>query len=208
MEPATSVEHVPAKCFFPKGHRVNLITVPSCSVHNNDTAKDDEYVRGILVCSSRNNQVALGHWKGDVRRTFMHSPKLFLKTFKTQIGNSFFHDRQRIDNLMIKIAYGVYFHTYKMCWHSYPSPYYKQFFDEYGKTDIELRLPNHSSLPEWHIYVGENQSFFKYQFFDGTVNGKTDCILRMVFYGGFEVIIVPHDEKVNLPYDCQSGEPK
>lgn len=50
---ATSVEHVPAKCFFPKEHRKNLITVPSCEQHNNETSKDDEYVRGIIVASKR-----------------------------------------------------------------------------------------------------------------------------------------------------------
>lgn len=55
---ATSVEHAPAKCFFPIEHRKNLITVPSCEQHNNETSKDDEYVRGIIVASKGNNETA------------------------------------------------------------------------------------------------------------------------------------------------------
>jgi len=39
-DPATGVEHVPAKCFFTKGQRENLITVPSCELHNNATSKN------------------------------------------------------------------------------------------------------------------------------------------------------------------------
>lgn len=126
-EPATGVEHVPAKCFFPKGHSLNLITVPSCAPHNNATSKDDEYARGIIVSCSGNNKLALSHWRGNVRKTYLHSPKLFLKTFQTQRENSFFHDRERIDALMVKIGYALYFHVFKKSWNCRPVPFYKHF---------------------------------------------------------------------------------
>jgi hypothetical protein len=119
--PATSVEHVPAKCFFPIGQRINLITVPSCSLHNNDTSKDDEYTRGIIVSSAGNNQVATHHWKNNVLKSYKHSPKLFLTTFKNRKDKSFFHDRARIDSVMIKIAYGLYFYIFKKVWQSSPA---------------------------------------------------------------------------------------
>ena len=51
----TSREHTPPRGFFPTNHRVNLITVPSCSVHNEDTSKDDEYERNIITASINNN---------------------------------------------------------------------------------------------------------------------------------------------------------
>jgi hypothetical protein len=76
-ELATSVEHVPAKCFFPKGQRQNLITVPSCPRHNNETSKDDEYVRGIIVTARGTNKLAIDHWRRDVRKSYLHAPSYF-----------------------------------------------------------------------------------------------------------------------------------
>lgn len=47
----TGVEHIPPRCFFPKGKRNELITVTSCDIHNQEKSKDDEYVRAILLGS-------------------------------------------------------------------------------------------------------------------------------------------------------------
>jgi hypothetical protein len=43
-EPATSREHFPPKSLFPRGGNLQLKTVPSCTVHNNDKSKDDLYL--------------------------------------------------------------------------------------------------------------------------------------------------------------------
>ncbi len=190
-EAATGVEHVPARCFFPREHRVNLITVPSCSRHNNETSKDDEYARGIIVSALGNNKLAIDHRRDPVRRSYLHSPKLFQNTFQIQKKDAFFHDRDRIDNLMIKIAYALYYHSYRKIWESKPEPYYKQFLFDDGKSDIEVRLPNYETLPKYDIYEGGNKSVFKYHFLEGKINGKNNCLLRMVFYEGFEVLILP-----------------
>lgn len=58
---ATSEEHVPPKCVFPKrtSLRKNLIKVPSCDVHNLRKSKDDELLRHILASAPANNQIAL-----------------------------------------------------------------------------------------------------------------------------------------------------
>jgi hypothetical protein len=47
-QPATSKEHVPPRCLFPKGQRDRLITVPSCDTHNREKSQDDEYLRDVL----------------------------------------------------------------------------------------------------------------------------------------------------------------
>lgn len=47
----TGVEHIPPRCFFPKGKRNNLITVDSCDVHNQEKSKEDEYIRAIFLSS-------------------------------------------------------------------------------------------------------------------------------------------------------------
>jgi len=190
-EPATSVEHVPARCFFPKGQRHNLITVPSCSLHNLDTSKDDEYVRGIIVSSLGNNSLARQHWKGAVRQSYIHSPKLFLKTFENRKDNSFFHDRDRVDGLMIKIAYGLYYHTFNKIWNAIPAPFYKQFHFDDGKTDIEVRMPDYGKIPEYNIFEGANPAVFKYYYLEGKNNGEHNVFFKLVFYDSFEVFIMP-----------------
>ena len=53
---ATSHEHVPPQCLFPKmkeidngkDYRKSLIRVPSCDEHNSKKSSDDEYLRNIL----------------------------------------------------------------------------------------------------------------------------------------------------------------
>ena len=57
---AVSKEHTPARCYFPEEseYRKNLITVPSCTTHNEDTSKDDEYVRNLIAMSLGTNIIA------------------------------------------------------------------------------------------------------------------------------------------------------
>ncbi len=188
---ATNVEHAPAKCFFPKEHRKNLITVPSCDQHNNETSKDDEYVRSIIVASEGNNETATSHWQGMVRKTFINRPKLFFTTFSKQNKDYFFHNRRRMDGVMIKIALALYFKEYDKHWISNPYPFYENMFDNEGKSDVEVRLPDYKSIPIYHIFSGENPEIFKYYFLDGKKGSGIDCLLKMVFYGGFSVLILP-----------------
>jgi len=103
----------------------------------------------------------------------------------------------RIDTLMVKIAYALYYQVYKRVWQSRPAPFYKQFYFDDGKTDIEVRLPDYLSIPEYNVFEGANQSVFKYQYLEGKVNGQPNCIFKMIFYEGFEVIIMP----INSPYN-------
>lgn len=62
-EPATTTEHVPPQSFFPEDDeargtslRRNLITVPSCNLHNNGKNEIDEKIRNIIgMILSRNS---------------------------------------------------------------------------------------------------------------------------------------------------------
>ena len=58
---ATTRDHIPPLCFFPKkkslpsgspDYRKNLITVPSCSEHNNSRSNDDEYTAVVIATNS------------------------------------------------------------------------------------------------------------------------------------------------------------
>jgi hypothetical protein len=56
--PETSREHAPPLCFFPETKDVgrdlrrNLVTVPSCDVHNSKKSKDDEFFRSLVLMAA------------------------------------------------------------------------------------------------------------------------------------------------------------
>lgn len=63
-EVATTRDHIPPECFFPKkkhlpsgssDYRNQLITVPACSVHNNLRSIDDEYTAAVIVMNSQSD---------------------------------------------------------------------------------------------------------------------------------------------------------
>jgi hypothetical protein len=51
--PATSDDHVPAKCFFQKASRRDLMKVPSCDAHNNGFSQIDERFKYYILAASR-----------------------------------------------------------------------------------------------------------------------------------------------------------
>ena len=51
-EPATTEDHVPPKNLFPS-NTTGLIKVPACLSCNNDSSKDDEFFRCVLVNDDR-----------------------------------------------------------------------------------------------------------------------------------------------------------
>jgi hypothetical protein len=194
--PATSKEHVPAKAFFPKGLQQNLVTVSSCVRHNQNTSSDDEYVRNVIITCDQNNRLAYEIWKGKVKRSFIRSPKLFFRQFKVKHkdGSSYLYDRLRIDNVMKKIAFGLYFHKYRSIWKSEPVPFYLHiYFDDY-KSDIEIRWPSFNQVPWTDSYEGANPNVFRYEFFDANINGIDDRFLKITFYEGFTVLFAPNAE--------------
>jgi len=174
---ATSVEHAPAKSFFPKNLRTNLITVDSCPTHNELTSLDDEYVRNIIAMSIGNNKVAYDHFLDKCVRSFQHSPKLLnaitsvWKRIWIKPGNviiptlAFQIDRVRFDRVMMKIAYAIFFHTFRIPWNReliVMTEYLRNpdmTPDEYG-TLIQSFKP----LIGLHTYNGTNPQVFQFKF--------------------------------------------
>ncbi len=65
---ATSREHVPPLCLFPEikdtkgiNFRKDLITVPSCDLHNSKKSDDDEFLMLSLSGLLKNNPVGSFH---------------------------------------------------------------------------------------------------------------------------------------------------
>ena len=79
---ATSFEHVPPHCFFPEGYRANLITVPSCTAHNEKNSKDVEYVRNVISTQHGATNEAATKVFETTKRSFDRSTKLADRTFR------------------------------------------------------------------------------------------------------------------------------
>ena len=203
-EEKCSVEHVPAKCFFPEEseYRKNLITVPSCKMHNENTSKDDEYVRNIICMSIGNNAIAYQQFIDKVLKSFQRRPALKSKTLQTtkpvyvqeqqkmQQTFAFEIDRDRFDKVMKKIGYALYYHEYGQVWKRGLIVATDFLLDANMQQDElgELISGIRSELitPE---FDGNNPKVFQYKF--GETNGE-DVILWMKFYEGFEVFIIPN----------------
>jgi len=128
--PATSSEHVPPKCIFPEkkdvdkifnqSFREELITVPSCDLHNSKKSKDDEYFFVCLSSLVGNNDVALIHTYTKVWRALLHNPDLLNKVddFIVKVKNVNFPisaikvDLNRLRHSFEGIARGLYYHEH------------------------------------------------------------------------------------------------
>ena len=125
---ATSDEHCPPQSFFPPGRRNNLITVPSCSTHNEETSMDDEYVRNVIAMTKGNNDVGANHFKNKGLRSLQRSVGLSNITFRNPKQLNFIKDddksktmavevdRNRFDKVMRKIAYGIFYFKFNHTW--------------------------------------------------------------------------------------------
>ncbi len=199
---SVSKEHTPARCYFPDdaSYRKNLITVPSCKVHNEDTSIDDKYVRNIIAMSIDTNQIAFKQFMAKTVKSFKESPKLLHTTTGTKKritidgkqSYAFQIDRDRFDKMMRKISYALYFHEENRIWQRELIIMTKNLvtdvlqLDELGKTIVQFE-----KIIPINIYDGENPQVFKYSFGDIDSADPDDKILRMIFYEGFHVWIVP-----------------
>lgn len=130
---ATSREHVPPKCLFPKArevgsnYRLNLITVPSCPVHNMGKSHDDEFLMVSLAGIIGNNSIGYMHKFTKVDRALRRTSfALLKKVFKNKpvkhvidLGENKFldvlwgtPDHARLFSCFDKISRGIFFHHY------------------------------------------------------------------------------------------------
>jgi len=207
----TSVEHAPAKSFFPKLARTKLITVRSCAEHNEATSTDDEYVRNIIAMCLGNNGNALTHFldkcirslnlsPGLAKVTLGHSKPVYVEekgTDKLQPSFAVKLDRDRIDKVLRKIGYALFYYEYDKCWDrklKIGTEYlvYEDFqHDDLGLLIKEARKELQSIGSPVPEFKGANPHIFKYAFLKGESENEFDQVLRMIFYEGFEAWLLP-----------------
>lgn len=191
---AVSREHAPPQCFFPQGFRNNLVTVPSCALHNSGNSKDVEYVRNAIGGQRGTNNVAVRVLE-TAMRSFDRSPALLHQTFDglrtvhidgTETG-AFPFDLQRHDNVMKAIAYALYYRDHgrkhRGAWRVFtpslayansvfrgqPDPW--EPFRRYiaSGTFTSMTVPEPQVFKYGVIQFEENQLLYRFEFYEGFV---------------------------------------
>lgn len=218
---ATSREHVPPLCIFPETKdigdldlRRDLITVPSCDLHNLKKSRDDEFLMVSIAGIFGNNSIGFRHKLSKVDRALRRSAGKLLDRIYTRRehfivgqldGNRFLEviwgtpDHERLVRCFTVIAHGIYYHEFKHRFSGnlkvvlghlrYGDSNSAQFVSFIrGKLDQEL-----SDKPR----RGSNQSVFFYQITDKDQWGLST--IRLCFYGGIHIYVGLIPEGAKFP---------
>ena len=218
---ATSKEHVPPKCLFPEGkdmggenYRANLITVPSCDLHNSAKSRDDEFLMVSLAGIIGNNSIGYRHKFGKVNKAIRRSAyKLLGAVFKGKnrlyvvevAPNKFVDviwgtpDSDRLRNCFEHIVHALHFQHFGQTFRGEIKLYlgYLWFkeknaktFNEFIKKRVEIDLQGKEKF-------GENPDVFYYQVTDKDNLGL--YLFSLCFYGGLYVYAAMIPKGVAMP---------
>lgn len=206
---ATSREHVPPLCLFPeikdtKGidFRKDLITVPSCDLHNSKKSDDDEFLMLSLSGLLKNNPVGSFHQLTKANRALRRKNKDFIEKeilrnhrygkipttdgkFRiVSLGNP---NIERLSNCLKHIAYGLFYHEFKERFDGEIKMILE--FIEYSDDNIQtmkkyLKRRYESEKELNSDLKGSNPDVFYYQFHKPDEFGLIG--LKLVFYGTAE----------------------
>jgi len=200
-EPATGKEHVPPRCLFPESkdiqgtdYRKNLLTVPSCDIHNSRKSKGDEYLLAVLTTHYENNAVAKEHIDTKVLRSLGHSPKLACALVEGggTLGELAYMrvNSDRIFNVCDHIAKGLYFDRYKSKWLQpiqflspaiFPPENTEQALRQYQEFEelVSRKLEDNQCR-----FQGGAPDIFQYRF---STDRTSFFVIQLIFYGGVYV---------------------
>jgi len=208
-EVATSREHVPPLCLFPEekdtgnlNFRKDLITVPSCHLHNGKKSRDDEYLMASLAGIVGNNYLALFHTRTKVRRGLeksgMNYEQLVLTnpqkiTVKLTDGEDHqvflgLADNSKLEKCLKHVAFGLYYFEFKKRFigeYNIVIDFVKDFDIDYEREKVEIKKIFDLQAVNWKV-KGSNPAVFKYQFGVGDDFGIP---LKMTFYEGSIVYV-------------------
>lgn len=211
-------EHIPPLCCFPKqdlasseklfqeNHRKGqLLTVPSCRMHNSGKSQDDELILFTTACSESAN--AVGHavaryrnavtrdrndrflrWLSHVSDTIIHTDP----DGTWRRSGTFIVPIKRYLRALDRVGLGLYYHIHKARFHglvrSYPRELYRKD-EEMGGVHLQLGMIERmcsiadSALKEIPR-IGDNPRVFYYQ--HRCVNERE--IVRATFYDGVQIV--------------------
>ncbi len=202
-------EHVPPKCLFPeakdtngKDYRFDLMTVPSCDLHNGKKSQDDEFLMVCIAGIIGNNSIGYEHYNGKIQRalkrtSFKLLDKAFLKKNIFRLGdeNDFLDilwgtpDYSRLVDCFTHIAYGVYHYHNQKRFIGEIKPYlgFLHVNEQNPKAFKEfITHKMNDELMDKPRY-GKNQEVFYYQFTDSDEHELFS--LKLCFYDNVNVYI-------------------
>jgi hypothetical protein len=204
--PATSKEHVPPRCFFPKEiiregllqkqNWNHLVTVPSCDEHNNQKSSGDEYLLAHIAILAPENLYAQAAIKGSVLRISKRRKDLLKLKRMDETGFYCECDDKTIGFEIEGIARALYFirENHIFCGKCLV------YFEKYSAAS-SLHFRNLEAvkaiLSESKIWgtdvIGRYLSIFKYHFSPIDQLGCASLILT--FYESIRVCVVMSDER-------------
>ena len=191
-ELATTGDHLPPQGFFSKSLRkqdYSPLKVPACKKHNDISKLDDEYARLILATGSPGNSSAQQLFKEHIlpKAKEQGGSKLMVEIYNRMeptlikqpsgilaIGYRFKIDYARLQNVIQKIAYGLYWHHNGR---RVPDGCGVSCFC-YNRNIPEDELRCLSALPL--LSVG-NQKVFEYRYYE-FVNDPNTVYIAMMFF--------------------------
>lgn len=128
----TSREHVPPKCLFPEikdsggvDYRREMISVPSCDLHNSAKSKEDEFFLLYMAANAHANSIGSMHQDTKLSRILERTPHVLAMMMSTATpavakdpdGNfretcTFHIDVERFMAQFDHIARGIFFHHF------------------------------------------------------------------------------------------------
>lgn len=213
--PGLTDEHIPPRCFFPKAkhlppgtnYRKELITVPSCEMHNSSKSKDDEYILYILTMNLDSSHVGTNHFAKQVIRSIEQSPRL-VNRMLSEASPALIKQKndeeawetvtvpiqtERVDSFFKQLGRGLFLHHFGQKWLAdilvYPEflryPYEPDPTVPNGALQDLINAAD--LLFRKEPCYGDNPDVFKYQFHSG--DSRFSYIARLHFYGSSRVIL-------------------
>ena len=201
-----SNEHVPPKNLFPEhkdvgeDYRKNLITVPSCEIHNSAKSKDDEFLMVSLAGIFGNNSIGYLHKFTKVNRAIRRTSSRLLdnafkkrKHYHLKKENCFLEiiwgtpDHSRLIGCFKHIAYGLHYHHLNNSFHGEVKVLlgYLHSEDESNNNFVSF-IKDRAAIDLIGIPCsGANKDVFYYQFTTPDEHGI--YMVHMRFYGGIDV---------------------
>jgi hypothetical protein len=221
---ATSREHVPPICLFPQmkdtngiNFRKDLITVPSCDIHNLKKSDDDEFLLLSLSGLMKNNPVGNFHQLTKANRSLKRKNKDFIEKevlrnhkyakIKTtdgkfrlvSVGNP---NSERLISCLEHIAYGLFYQEFKEKFEGETQMIMEliEYEDENMQTFKKMLKKSFELEKELNRGIkGENPKVFFYQFLEPDNFGLIG--LRMVFYETAETYVSFKGKNAKDPFD-------
>ena len=220
---AISREHVPPLCLFPEAKdvlgmnfRKDLITVPSCDLHNSRKSHDDEFLMVSVASIVSNNRLGYVHTKTKIERALRRKSQDFInkavvrnmrgkvlvasdgKKFPVLIGNP---DITRLTKCFEDIAYGVWYHEHGSRFKGLIKMVFGFLIHERkdDQTLMKFIKRRFEVDPGLLTVKGSNPEVFTYQFCKPDNAGSIS--LKLTFYQGTDVFIAMLPEGLPVPYN-------